>query len=136
MRALVLDSNAYSALMTGSDKALEVLQVAEIIAVPTVVLGELLGGFAWGSREAENRQQLSRFLDSDRVRIETIDEETASWYGRIYARLRAKGRPIPTNDLWISALAMQHGLPVLSYDEHFDQVDGLTRITQAVDLQP
>ena len=136
MSGLILDTNAYAAFKCGDEAAVEMLRLAEEIVIPAVVLGELLGGFACGDRESENRAELTAFLDSPRVRLAPIDATTASWYGRAYAGLRRLGRPIPANDLWIAAAALQNGLPVFSYDQHFAQVDGLALVTRPEDLLP
>ncbi|MCD4750615.1 MAG: type II toxin-antitoxin system VapC family toxin [Thermoanaerobaculales bacterium] len=136
MSGLILDTNAYVAFKRGMDGAVEVLSLAEEIVVPAVVLGELLAGFACGDREAENRREFTEFLDLARVRVAVVDSTTASWYGRVYSRLRRSGRPIPANDLWIAASALQNGLPVFSYDRHFDHVEGLAIVARPEDLLP
>lgn len=136
MSGLILDTNAYVAFKRGRQPAVEILQLAEKIVIPVIVLGELLGGFAFGARETENRRELAAFLDAPRVRAAAIDATTAAWYGRVYANLRRLGRPIPTNDLWIAATALQNGLPVFSYDRHFEHVEGLALITRPEDLIP
>jgi tRNA(fMet)-specific endonuclease VapC len=89
------------------------------------VLGELLSGFKGGAKESINRSELEQFLDSPRVSIIQLDEETAEFYAKIYWDIKRKGKPIPTNDLWIAASAMRHGLALFTYDEHFDNVAGL-----------
>jgi predicted nucleic acid-binding protein len=68
---------------------------------------------------------LAAFLDAPRVEILPVTEETAEYYAIVYKDLRAKGRPIPTNDLWIAAAAMEHGLALVSRDRHFGEVEGL-----------
>jgi predicted nucleic acid-binding protein len=88
-------------------------------------LGELLSGFAVGAREEENRRELDRFLASERVERLAIDGETAAHYAPVYRELRHRGRPIPTNDMWMAATALQHGLAVFSHDGHFREVRGL-----------
>ena len=136
MSGLILDTNAYVAFKRGQAGALEILSLAEEIVVPVVVLGELLSGFACGDREAENRRELTEFLDAASVRVGVMDSTTASWYGRVHSGLRRAGRPIPANDLWIAASALQNGLPVFSYDRHFDNVEGLAIVTCPEDLLP
>lgn len=89
------------------------------------MLGELLAGFVAGTREAVNRQELATFLASQRVILFGLDEKTAEFYATVYRNLRRKGRPIPTNDMWIAATALQHGLAVFSFDSHFQHIDGL-----------
>ena len=134
MSGLILDTNAYVAFKRGMEGAVEVLGLAGEIVVPAIVLGELLAGFACGNREAENRMELTEFLDTKRVRIAVVDSTTASWYGRVYSGLRRAGTPIPSNDLWIAASALQNGLPVFTYDRHFGNVAGLAIVTRPEDL--
>jgi tRNA(fMet)-specific endonuclease VapC len=86
---------------------------------------KLLAGFRGGDREAGNRDQFLAFLSSPRVLMLTIDRDTAEHYAAVYAHLRRKGRPIPTNDLWIAASALQHGMALLGQDSHFADIDGL-----------
>ena len=125
MRHILIDTNAYAAFKRGDAEAVEILQHADQIGVSTVVLGELLSGFAAGRREAENRRELGAFLESARVRLLPVQAETAEFYSRVYLALRRKGKPIPTNDLWIAAPALQHGAALFSHDQHFHEVDGL-----------
>ena len=125
MRPILVDTNAYTAFMRGEATVADVLAHAERIFISSVVLGELRGGFAAGSREARNRAELARFLDSPRVDVLPVSAQTADSYALVYAGLRRKGQPIPTNDLWIAASAMEHGAALLTSDAHFAQVDGL-----------
>ncbi len=125
MRAIVLDTNAYTAFMLGVAEVVEVVAHAERMFLSSVVLGELLAGFASGTREAKNRAGLARFLDSPRVEVLPVTANTADSYALVYAALRRKGQPIPTNDLWIGASALEHGATVLTRDAHFAQIDGL-----------
>jgi tRNA(fMet)-specific endonuclease VapC len=125
MRPILLDTNAYTAFMLGSTEVLEVIAHAERLYLNSIVLGELLGGFAAGTRESKNRAELARFLDSPRVDVLSVTAQTADSYALIYAGLRRKGQPIPTNDLWIAASALEHGAALLTRDVHFSQIDGL-----------
>ncbi len=88
-------------------------------------MGELLSGFKGGTKESINRKELEQFLDSPRVNLLPLDEETAEFYARIYWDVKKKGKPIPTNDLWVAASAMRHGLALFTYDEHFAISPGL-----------
>jgi len=119
---LLLDTTAYSAMRRGDQRLLEPIQEATEIVLSSVVIGELLYGFAGGRLEPGNRRLLREFTESERVRIVDIDGETAEHYASIRNYLRGKGTPIPTNDLWIAASAAQHGLKVLSLDRHFKEV--------------
>jgi predicted nucleic acid-binding protein len=123
---LFIDTSAYSASTLGHTDVVYLLREAEQIYVNAVVLGELLAGFAAGNRRERNTNALHRFLDSPRIDIVDIDEETAERYAVIHSGLRASGTLIPTNDIWIAASAMQYGLPLLTLDDHF------TRIPQIV----
>ena len=105
--------------------AVEVIAHTPRIGINSVVLGELLSGFAVGTREVENRQELELFLASQRVHQLVIDAATAAQYAVVYRALRHRGRPIPTNDMWIPASALQHGFAVFSDDGHFHEVSGL-----------
>jgi tRNA(fMet)-specific endonuclease VapC len=89
------------------------------------VLGELLAGFATGSRQSENRSELTRFLNSPRVKVVPCIAATADSYALVYAALRRQGQPIPTNDLWIAASCLEHGAALLTLDGHFQYVGGL-----------
>ncbi len=94
----------------------------------TVVIGELLAGFRCGKRMVENHHELEKFLDSPRVVTLAIDEETAEFYARIFRELREKGKPVPTNDLWIAATAMQHGYALATHDTHFSTISGIITV--------
>jgi len=119
---LILDTSAYSLFMMGNLQIKEALQSAEEVFLTPIILGELLAGFVMGNKEKKNRALLDDFLDSSRVTVLHIDEETSERYSAIVFHLRAQGTPIPTNDLWIAASAMQHGLKVLTSDSHFLKV--------------
>lgn len=131
---ILLDTNAYVAFKGGDPATLEIIRLAGEIRLSAVVLGELLAGFALGTREAENRRELSAFLESPRVSFTPVGGETAGFYAGLFARLRARRRPIPTNDLWLAATALEHGLAVATHDAHFDGIDGLFVVRQPEDL--
>ena len=120
-----LDTNAYTTFKKGDEDTVQVIRNADLVGVSVVVLGELLAGFAVGTKERRNRQELDAFLDSPRVRIYPVDSETTGHYASIYRQLKNKGRPIPTNDLWIAAGSMQQGFRLLTADKHFAEIDGL-----------
>lgn len=120
-----LDTNAYSMLMRARAELQRCLEEAELIYVPTVVLGELYAGFCLGSRFTENCRDLEAFLDMPGVRTTSPNQEMAERYGYLVRDLRRQGTPIPTNDLWIAATALETGARLVSYDAHFRQVPGL-----------
>lgn len=125
MRPIAIDTNAYTAFKRGDPAIVAVLQHAPGIIVSTTVLGELLGGFAAGQRESINRAELTRFINAARVKVVPITAATADIYALVYAALRRKGQPIPTNDLWIAASSLEHGAALLTLDAHFQNIDGL-----------
>ncbi len=122
MSLVLLDTSAYSGFLRGDPEIKLALQQAGEICVNPVVLGELLAGFARGSHAVKNRKELRTFLGSPRVRVVEITESTAERYAAIFDYLRREGTPIPTHVLWIAASAMEHGLPVLTRDRHFERV--------------
>ena len=119
---VLLDTSAYSALHRGDLAVLEVLRQSESVGVPAVVLGELYSGFRQGSRRAENEAGLAKFLSRPSVRILPVTEETAVRYAEVDVYLRKLGRPIPRNDVWIAAAAIEHGLQMLTLDDHFREI--------------
>lgn len=125
MKHILIDTNFYVAFKRDQPAAVAFLRQVEYIGISTVVLGELLAGFRCGSRELENRRELDLFLDSPRVEILGIDEETSDFYAEVFRALKGKGRPIPSNDLWIAATSLRHGLALATFDEHFRYIDGL-----------
>ena len=136
MKKILLDTNAYAAFKRGDEEAVEILRYAGTIGLSPIVLGELLCGFAAGQRVAQNRRELNAFMESPRVEVIPVDEGTAEYYSHVYKGLKQKGRPIPTNDLWIAATALQHGTVVYTYDKHFFEVDGLIVGQQLSDFLP
>ena len=125
---ILLDTNAYSAIARGHREVVEVVRRAETLLISAVAVGELIGGFRRGSRCDQNLADLRRFLDQPRARLVPVAWTTADRYGRIYAALREKGTPIPTNDMWIAAHAQETGADLISFDPHFRHVDGLAWI--------
>lgn len=132
MTRILLDTSAYSGFMRGVEKVVSAVQSTERIYFNPTVLGELRSGFAYGSRREKNEAELRSFLDSARVQVVSIDEDTSVFYAAIYGSLRSSGTPIPTNDLWIAASAMQHGLCLLTTDSHFRTVHQI--IVQCVQI--
>ena len=121
MRVL-LDTSAYSGFMKGQVGIQQALQRADEVCLSAIVLGELLAGFRRGKHRARNEQELQRFLSSPRSRLLAIEEATAERYASIRETLGRSGTPIPTNDIWIAATAMQHGLRLLTTDAHYQKV--------------
>ena len=125
---LVVDTNRYSDLVRSVPEALEQFQLAETIYVPFSVLAELKGGFLAGSRRAENEHFLKSFLASSRVVVLHPDAATVEHYAALFLQLRRQGTPIPSHDMWVAALTLQHGLTLYARDRHFDHIPQLQRI--------
>jgi len=132
---LLLDTNGYAAFKKGQPEVIEIIKQATLIGLNSIILGELLGGFRVGQREVQNRAELKLFLASPRVQIFPITMSTAEQYAQVYAELRQKGRPIPTNDMWIAASALEHDVRLLTFDHHFSQITGLKMGQQVVDFE-
>ncbi len=115
----VIDTSLYSSFMKGEVEAESLIQNADLLMISPIVLGELWSGFKSGNQEKNNRNNLDSFLSSPRVSITTIDQDTADAYSVIYSHLRDIGTPIPTNDLWIAASALQYGARIATRDRHF-----------------
>jgi tRNA(fMet)-specific endonuclease VapC len=122
MTRFVLDTSAYSHFKRGDTDAVDALAHASWVGVPVIVLAELHVGFALGRRAAVNETELGEFLAQPIVEVLTVDEEVARAWSEIVVALRRAGTPIPSNDIWIAAVAACAGAPVLTYDEHFERI--------------
>ena len=125
MRNVLLDTNIYVAFKRNKPSVVECFRNLDYIGLDITVLAELLSGFKGGSREKSNRSELETFLNNARVHLLEHNYQTAEFYAQIYCNLKVKGMPIPVNDLWIAAVAMQYGLALLSLDSHFANIEGL-----------
>ena len=123
---MILDTNALSAFVDGDAAVGEILRRQARAAIPVIVLGE----FRYGIAESRQRSTYEAWLNSHLPHFDilAVTDETAVSYATLRVALRRSGRPIPANDAWIAALALQHRLPVLSRDQHFDVVPQLERI--------
>ena len=125
---LALDTNRYTDLCRGDDAVAQIIERADEILLPFIVLGELRAGFAAGTQGPRNESILRRFLMKPAVSILYADDQTTQSYANVYRQLRAQGTPIPTNDMWIAALALQHSLALFARDAHFDHLPQLARL--------
>ncbi len=122
MTRILLDTSAYSAFRRGHPEITDAVRRADEIFISAIVLGELRGGFRGGRLREKSEKGLADLLASPRVSVLSIGDATSDFYAAISISLRERGTPIPTNDLWIAATAMQHGLPVVATDAHFARV--------------
>lgn len=125
---LAVDTNRYVDFCNGVGEAIQALQSAQRLFMPFVVVAELRSGFLFGRQPRNNERMLQEFLRSLRVSVLFADEATTHFYATIYSELRASGLPVPTNDVWIAALVLQHDLVLFSRDRHFDHVPRIARI--------
>lgn len=125
MRTLLLDTNAYAKYLRGDPRVLGALAGAGSVYMSVFVLGELFAGFRSGSMEKENRGILEAFLGKPAVRVLDATRETAEYFSLIRSALKKAGRPIPLNDVWVAAHALETGSVLVTYDRHFGDVPGL-----------
>lgn len=124
---LALDTNAYADAARGKPRIVALMRAAHQLYLPFVVIAELRGGFAAGFLGKQNEAVLARFVSEPRVSVLYADDQTTHHYAQIFALLRRKGTPIPTNDLWIAALVIQHDLSLLTNDAHFSHLPQIAR---------
>lgn len=124
---LALDTNRYTDLCRGLVDVVRLVEQADAVFLPFVVVAELRAGFSIGRRGADNERTLRRLLKKPGVSILFPDEQTTHHYAAVFRQLRRQGTPIPTSDLWIAALALQHDLVLCARDRHFDRLPQITR---------
>ena len=122
---MILETNALSAFIDGEPTMASALAGASHVALPVIVLGE----FRYGISASRHRRQYERWLDDHLQDFEilTVTESTTRVYATVRRELKDSGRPIPANDAWIAALALEHNQPILTKDAHFDFVSGVRR---------
>jgi predicted nucleic acid-binding protein len=122
---VILDTNALSAFVDGDTEVGAILLRQPRAAIPVIVLGE----FRYGIAESRHRATYEAWLAAQLSHFDilAVTGETAIAYATLRVSLKRSGRPIPANDAWIAALALQHRLPILSRDRHFDVVPHLER---------
>lgn len=125
---LALDTNRYTDLCRGAAEVVSLVEHAEAVFLPFIVLGELRAGFLLGTRGAENENLLRRFLMKSGVAVLLADDQTTHHYAALFRQLRRQGTPIPTNDIWTAALVLQHGLVLCDRDGHFDYLPQIPRV--------
>jgi len=130
---LVLDTSAYSHLMTGHTDVMDRIASASAILMPIIVVGELEAAFAAGTRTHENRASLEEFLAEAFVSVAPVTRSVAHRYGELFGQLRRAGTPIPVNDIWIAAIAIELGGELLTFDRDFARVPGLLSVVLQAD---
>ena len=125
MIKILLDTNAYVKLASQDKEVFKVISEAESVVIPSIVIGELIEGFYGGTQFDKNRKTLNEFIDDLNIQIWDIGYQTAEIYGEIKNELKKKGTPIPANDIWIAASAIENGAKLITYDKHFLNIQGL-----------
>ena len=125
---IALDTNRYVDLCRGDAQVVAAVEAADEVRLPFIVLGELRAGFAASAHRAHNESVLRAFLLQPGVNVLYADESTTLQYAAVYRQLRAQGTPIPTNDMWIAALVLQHGLVLFHRDRHFDELPQISTL--------
>jgi tRNA(fMet)-specific endonuclease VapC len=125
---LALDTNRYADLCRGDVGVVQTVELADEVWLPFIVLGELRAGFVVGNQGPRNEAVLRRLLMRPGVGVLYADEQTTHHYASIFRQLRKQGTPIPTNDMWIAALVLQHSLVLCARDVHFDALPQLPRV--------
>jgi tRNA(fMet)-specific endonuclease VapC len=128
MKFVALDTNAYSALQKGNAVVSELVRSATDVGLPVTVLGEIYYGVFDGNKTADNSKDLQKFLAVERVNVLHSDDKTAEIFGEIATELKIIGKPVQQNDIWIAALCKQHGYALVSNDNGFKNIVGLTLI--------
>lgn len=122
MSRYCLDTVAYSHFKRGEEKVTDLLDRAEWIGVPVIVVGELCAGFAQGTRYRANLSELDEFLAMPVVNLLPLDRQVAEIFGEMITELRRKGRPVPVNDIWIAATCARAGATLVTWDAHFCEI--------------
>lgn len=122
MSRYCLDTSAYSQFKRGDPGVTDLIDAADWIGIPSIVIGELFVGFLSSRRQAQNENELAEFLSNRAVAEISVDREVARIYAEIVTSLRNAGTPLPTNDIWIAASSARVGMPLLTFDEHFEAI--------------
>jgi predicted nucleic acid-binding protein len=124
---VAVDTNRLVDLLRGDARLAERLGRCDEVWVPLMVLGEIKAGFHGGTQRLRNEALLQRFLAKSTVSVLFPGRETAEHYARIFVQLKRAGTPVPDNDLWIAALALEHDLTLITRDRHFERIPQLPR---------
>jgi tRNA(fMet)-specific endonuclease VapC len=128
---ILLDTNAYSGWKRGHTGIVEIVRGSEHVLMSSIVIGELLFGFRLGALYERNASELREFLDRPQVSPLPVTPLTAERFGRVAAAVRRRGKPIPTNDVWIAAHALESGADLVSFDRHFERIEGVAWVDPA-----
>jgi predicted nucleic acid-binding protein len=119
---ICIDTSAYSQFKRGHKKAIDTITSAREVYLPAIAMGELRTGFLLGKNSKKNEEELQVFLSYPVVKVLEVDDLCSQIYAEILVELRSAGKPIPTNDIWIAALAAKQGATVITFDQHFESI--------------
>jgi predicted nucleic acid-binding protein len=122
MKRYCIDTVAYSHFRRGEPRITAILDSAEWVGVPVTVLGELFAGFEGGKQKSRNIAELDEFLNAPVIEVLNVDRRTAEIFGAMVSELRMRGKPLPTNDIWIAAAAVRVGAVLITWDAHFREI--------------
>lgn len=122
---VALDTSRLSDLLQGDVALADALGICEQVWIPLIVLAEIKAGFLGGNRQLRNETLLQEVLGKPTVEVLLPGRETAEHYARLFIQLKRAGTPVPDNDLWIAALALEHGLVLITRDRHFENIPQL-----------
>ena len=125
MKKILLDTSAFSKFLNGDENVLEIIVKSDNVFMSIFVLGELYAGFKGGNKYKQNIKILDQFLKKSTVQILHANLETAEIFGEVKNNLKKAGTPIPINDVWIAAHAIESGAQIVTYDSHFKVIPGL-----------
>lgn len=125
MIKILPDTNAYSEFARHGGKVQKEFESSDIVYLSVIVIGGLISGFKKGTKFEENLKYLNEFIRKPSVEVVPATTETAEIYGGIKYELSKRGTPIPTNDIWIAANAIETGSVVITFDKHFLKIPGV-----------
>ena len=125
MSKIIIDTNCYNVFINGDKKVIKSCFNSSIIYISVITIGELYSGFYKGNRLIENKKKLKSFLNNQKVKVCYVTEKTSEIYGQLLSNLLKNGVPIPTNDVWIAACAIETDSTLITYDKHFLKVPDL-----------
>ena len=131
---ILIDTNVYAFFMRGEEAVEPYFKNSDVLYISAIVIGELFAGFNGGTRIRENKRILEKFISRSKVKVLDVTPETAEIYGEIKAELKKKGTPVPINDVWIAAHAIETGSKLLTYDHHFKKISGV-RLWEEIENQ-
>lgn len=127
---VAVDTNRLTDLFRGDARLAERLGACDEVWIPLIVLGEIQAGFHGGTQRQRNEALLQRFLAKETVSVLMPSRQTAEQYAKLFVQLKRVGTPVPDNDLWIAALALEHDLTLITRDRHFERIAQLPRLSE------